>query len=887
MLLSISSIGQIIFTIDGNPSDWFTHLRSTSPNIIAKSFQHDLNSAGVDVSIFTGGGSKDDLPMSGWLSGGNSTPPKDDILNAGSMLVINSPTDKKLLFFGDRKSVSGSAQIGLWFFLSPVRINPTTNKFENENGGAAIHTVGDLLVLCEFTNGGVQADVDVYKVISVSANGTPTFQSFLNTLGTGKTNAAAVTAPNSIPLSAADWPFFILDAQGNQVRTDWYYSTDSKGTILTQYPDNAFYEGYVDLAAMEAADPNANFCFTNFLMETRASHEISATLKDMVFGSFEVAPNTPEQTGNSRCGPGTVQLTGNCSGFGDATGKWYTLSNGVYTLVHTGMNFTTPSISTTTTYYFSCTRTDLGCEGDKEPIVATINGNPTITGDITIKSGITGGSPATDCPGGLYDMNQNITNTADLVASGAGTNGTYIWSALTTVSNPVDYTLSPLTSTSTGNATATFPIVNPPSELYRFKVIGTDANGCIGEDIVCVSPGASCPQPCSISGLTTPCENTQNITYSLADALDPLFTYTWTLRNAADNGPATNATIDGANVDVQSINVDVTDPGSFKIKVTLQSKGPYGQTCPGCTYDVTVNPDPEADAGANPASQCYIAAGNTFALSGTAANGTVAWTVESNPQGWPAPTFSNSTSASTNVTVVSGSGGGYMDLRMTVTSSFTAPACPPDYDIVRVTVLAQAAKPEVELVPITCLDVTFSIKVTNPVAGTTYTATQPHNAAYDEDYTYQGNQGEEVIFTGLALGKGYSVIGTIGSCVTQPEACTPVLPEGETLRSVAGSTTQRAENFDIKLPSNTKVSAAPNPFSDRVRFNLQSGVSGRGTLELFNMLGQKVHTVFDGYVEANKSFYRDYHVPSSQRTNLVYVFRVGDQQITGKLINLR
>jgi hypothetical protein len=68
---------------------------------------------------------------------------------------------------------------------------------------------------------------------------------------------------------------------------------------------------------------------------------------------------------------------------------------------------------------------------------------------------------------------------------------------------------------------------------------------------------------------------------------------------------------------------------------------------------------------------------------------------------------------------------------------------------------------------------------------------------------------------------------------------------------------------------------------------LKSGVSGQGSLELYNTLGQKVKTVFQGYVNANQLQTIEYAVPNSQRSNLIYVFRVGNEQTTGKLIGLK
>jgi hypothetical protein len=84
-----------------------------------------------------------------------------------------------------------------------------------------------------------------------------------------------------------------------------------------------------------------------------------------------------------------------------------------------------------------------------------------------------------------------------------------------------------------------------------------------------------------------------------------------------------------------------------------------------------------------------------------------------------------------------------------------------------------------------------------------------------------------------------------------------------------------------------KVTSYPNPYNDQVRFVIQSSVSGRGSLEVYNMLGQKLQTVYQGYIFAGRGQVVNYAVPSMNRTNLIYVLRVRDQRVTGKLLNIR
>jgi hypothetical protein len=84
----------------------------------------------------------------------------------------------------------------------------------------------------------------------------------------------------------------------------------------------------------------------------------------------------------------------------------------------------------------------------------------------------------------------------------------------------------------------------------------------------------------------------------------------------------------------------------------------------------------------------------------------------------------------------------------------------------------------------------------------------------------------------------------------------------------------------------TKVTAYPNPFTGKVKFVVTSAIAGKGSLEVYNMLGQKVKSVYQGNIIAgNQTF--ELNLPSSARSNLIYVLTVGDKRITGKLLHLK
>jgi hypothetical protein len=106
--------------------------------------------------------------------------------------------------------------------------------------------------------------------------------------------------------------------------------------------------------------------------------------------------------------------------------------------------------------------------------------------------------------------------------------------------------------------------------------------------------------------------------------------------------------------------------------------------------------------------------------------------------------------------------------------------------------------------------------------------------------------------------------------------------------SITTSNETRNENITERLSAGKlQVLASPNPYNDKVRFTIESPVSGQSSLEVYNLIGQKVETVFQGYLIEGRGQTIEYKVSPANRTTLIYVLRVGDQQVTGKLLNIK
>ena len=162
------------------------------------------------------------------------------------------------------------------------------------------------------------------------------------------------------------------------------------------------------------------------------------------------------------------------------------------------------------------------------------------------------------------------------------------------------------------------------------------------------------------------------------------------------------------------------------------------------------------------------------------------------------------------------------------------------------------------------------------------------NATGGTGFTYKLNSGTPQasnVFSGLSSGSVTSITvingagcSTTVNCAALVEDCTPAA------RTATSTTAVTSESRETVLPE-TSVKAFPNPFSDRVKFMVTSSLAGNGSLDVYNMTGQKVKTVYTGYIAAGTQTY-ELSLPSQHVSSLVYVLRIGDKRITGKIVQL-
>jgi hypothetical protein len=174
-----------VFADAGSPSTNGTFSRGATSGAVAGSFLTD-ETTGDD--IFTGGSSKDTLPISGWLFKTGKPQDKDEISNAFAAAYTDPGTGHLILYAGlDRFSNSGTSTAGFWFLGNQLSKSVTGTVGGSGAGFNGTHQDGDILLISNFSIGGSVSTIAVYRWTGDDATG-----SLVNVTGTGNPNTFAI-----------------------------------------------------------------------------------------------------------------------------------------------------------------------------------------------------------------------------------------------------------------------------------------------------------------------------------------------------------------------------------------------------------------------------------------------------------------------------------------------------------------------------------------------------------------------------------------------------------------------------------------------------------------------------------------------------------------------
>ena len=285
------------------------------------------------------------------------------------------------------------------------------------------------------------------------------------------------------------------------------------------------------------------------------------------------------------------------------------------------------------------------------------------------------------------------------------------------------------------------------------------------------------------------------------------------------------------------------------------------------------------------ASNVSVCAGDPTSFTASATGGNPTPTIQ-----WQEKVGAGSFTNITNGGVYSGATTGTLSISNTTGKNgnqyravFTSAGCDPVNSAATLTLYALPPSPNtVYHAPPTCNDSTYSVEVTNVFANATYTITdkngdnipgvQPGNSIHTSNTN-------NITFSHIPAGSGYIIsVVTDNNCSpsNSPTVCgTPTTINRATSRTTEMTTPSQAPT----------VKAYPNPFSDKINFVVTTSISGKGTLEVYNMMGQKIRTVYQGFISAGTQTFQ----MSSQKqqvANLIYVLRIGDKKVSGKILQI-
>jgi hypothetical protein len=225
---------------------------------------------GDDTTFATG--SKDTLDITGWeCNHDNNVNSKIDIMNAYAAAYTDPATGDKLMYFGlEKNKDNGTNDVGFWFLQG----NASCTAPSGHKPWTGTHTVNDVLVVSEFTNGGGVSNITAYKWVG-GAN--PLVQ--IATAGdckgaAGNDNMCATTNSGATPFNTT-------------ITTPWLTADATGGVGNNKIVPPDFFEGGINLTrAFSASGSTAPSCFNTFIADTRSSNVTSSTLFDFARGQI-------------------------------------------------------------------------------------------------------------------------------------------------------------------------------------------------------------------------------------------------------------------------------------------------------------------------------------------------------------------------------------------------------------------------------------------------------------------------------------------------------------------------------------------------------------------------------------------------------------------------
>ena len=314
---------------------------------------------------------------------------------------------------------------------------------------SASASAGTVVWYTNATGGTALATTSSFTTPSISVT-TSYFVEAVNGSCASGTRTEVIATINASPTITSTTPTTICGGE-----TFTISATASAGTLAWY---NVSTGGIVQGTGTSFSLSNWGTTTTFYVQATNGSCQ---SIRTPVIVTVNQRPFAQTATGASRCGAGTLALSAT---YTNGTINWYDAAIGG-TLVFTGSNFVTPSLSTTTTYYVE------GVNGTcvssvRTAITATVNAIPTVTST----------TPASRCGAGIITLNA-ASSIGSLVWYNVATGGTALATG-TSFSPSISGTTTYYVEASNGTCTSTRTAVTATIDVAQTITSTTPGNRC-------------------------------------------------------------------------------------------------------------------------------------------------------------------------------------------------------------------------------------------------------------------------------------------------------------------------------------------------------------------------------------------------------------------------
>ncbi|WP_238944446.1 Ig-like domain-containing protein [Sandaracinomonas limnophila] len=499
-------------------------------------------------------------------------------------------------------------------------------------------------------------------------------------------------------------------------------------------------------------------------------------------------PTVASTTPNSNCGPGTVALGATAST--GATISWFENSSGGSALT-TGTSYTTPSISTTTSYWVSAS--DEHCTSARTEVIATIYNIPTVAST----------TPNSNCGPGTVALGATASTGATISwfenSSGGSALATGTSYTTTSISSSTTYYVSATKDGCTSGRTAVL------ATIYAIPSLSGTASACVG---------ATTQLSATTSGSNWSSSNTSVATVSSTGLVTGVAagTVTITFSNTNNCSATYQVTVTSCELP-QGVYPTEVSPSGFAngvgtrlagialTKGTKNNSALISNATPGVFFFITTIPANQLNSG-----------GGTFYINQVNVTN-------------PSPIANKSTVFSLNqLQITAYKEDGQTKISGSVSTINTGNSYSNSFKFTYGNLLG--AKKVILFVK--------------------YDSKSILNYPYDLNNNFRiaivnNNNNPLVSAVDFRASTDYSGTQLVTSGIS-------ILPNANT--SMVSKTVVEPEVVTLKA-EDVEINAYPNPFINKVNFSLVSSKTGSGVLRIFDMNGNLVATLFDGTLTAN------------------------------------